>query len=148
MKNVLVVIQNQETGDVVMIKTFDDEKQKYIWSLPNLRFHWNVTEPKKSGKIAAQILYKTFSFGICKEDFLSNNTKYGLPSKNIAYKIQVTNEISKIEDIFNSLKLNNNFKFDIIKMNLQNFKTCLDVKAFSEYHFETIECMQFIFKDS
>jgi hypothetical protein len=145
MKNVLVVIQNKDTKEILMLKTFDDEKQKYIWSLPNVRFHWNVQLPKKSGKLGAEHLYRTFTFGICKELFLKENKKHLLPSKNIMYYIEVSNECEKIPCIFESIQKNNNFKFNIIKLNFKKFEECLDVGAFSEYHYETIECLQFLF---
>lgn len=146
MKNVLLLIQTKINKNVLMIKTFDNEKNKYVWSIPNVKFHWNVKNPVKSGKMAGNDLFKTFTFGICTENFLNENKKYTLPSGNIVYEIKILDENSeKIPNIFKSLKINNNnLKLDITKIELQNFEVCLNVKAFSKYHYETIEAIQYI----
>jgi hypothetical protein len=145
MKNVLLLVQTKINQKVLMIKTFDQEKHKYVWSLPNVKFHWNVQNPLKSGKLAGNDLFNTFTFGICNENFLNENKKFLLPSGNIVYKIQIMDEnAEKIPNIFKSLKSNNNIKLDITKLEFQNFNYCLHVKAFSNYHYETIEAVQFI----
>jgi hypothetical protein len=86
-----------------------------------------------------------FTFGISTIDFLNENKKFILPSGNVIYCISILEEdADKIPDIFKNLKLNNNVILDVKKIELQNYNCCLSVKAFKDYHFETIEAIQYL----
>lgn len=144
MKNVLVLLFTFCKTKVLVLKTFDTMKKKYLWSLPNMDLHWDVTLPKMAGKKGFQKLFETFTFGLV--PYNENSVKkMNLPSKNQAF-IQVCNEESpeNIIKVFENTK-KHFIDVNIIKLDFLNIQEFSNVQAYSQFHFESIEALQFFF---
>jgi len=145
MKNVLcIVLTPGDDQKSMFLKTFDPSLNKYIWSLPNQRFHADVTLPLASGKQGCKKLFEMFTFGLYKEDFhIEKLLKHMLPSKSLAYSFTCNNdEYTKIPGIFESLS-KSLLKVDIKKIEFHNIQDLLHVNACGLYHHETIEAIRF-----
>ena len=141
-KNVVCIFVSPDKTMVMVLKT-PCENDKILWSLPNQRFHHDVTVPKNKGKQAAKTLFDMFTFGIMTKTFsIKLFCKHLLPSTNVLYVYECTDEYIKIKEIFDSLS-KNLLKIDIKKLEFHNITDFLQVKAFSLYHHETIEAVRF-----
>jgi hypothetical protein len=143
MKNVIVILLSSCKTKTLALKTFDNEKKKYIWSLPNMELHWDVTQPKLPGKKAFQKLFEMFTFGLV---LFEEKTvkKLHLPSTNQAF-IYVCKEGFELENI---IKVFENTKkhfinVNIIKLEFLNVKDFSNVQSYSKCHYESIEAIQY-----
>lgn len=143
MKNVVAIILSFCKTKVLTLQSLDGKRGKMCWSLPNMDIHWDVKLPKLSGKKGFEVLFNTFTFGLIEyeENILKKLT---LPSKNQAY-IYVCKE-EKDEDNIKKVFENIKKKFidlDIKKLNFINLNEFKKVYAFSMYHYESIEAIQY-----
>jgi hypothetical protein len=145
MKNVLCIILSPgDDPHAMFLKTFDPSLNKYVWSLPNQKFHADVTLPLSSGQQGCKKLFEMFTFGLFKKDFrIDKFIKYLLPSKSLVYSYTCPDEeYIKIPGIFDSLS-KNLLKLDIKKIEFHKIKDLLNVDACGIYHHESIEAIRF-----
>lgn len=140
-KNVVCLFLSPDKTQVMVIKTPCDEK--LCWSIPNQRYHHDVTKPRQKGKEGAKILFEMFSFGLMAKSFsMKLFTKHILPSTNVMYVYECSDQYEKISEIFESIS-KNILKVDIKKIEFHKINDFLNVKAFSLYHYETIEAVRY-----
>jgi hypothetical protein len=143
MKNVLCILLSSCKTKVLVLKTYDNIKKKYVWSLPNMDLHWDVTLPKVPGKKAFQKLFEMFTFGLVLFEE-KKVKKLHLPSKNQVF-IHTCNEeimIENLKKVFESTK-KHFINVNIIKLEFFNIHEFSNVQAFSQYHYESIEAIQY-----
>ena len=140
-KNVVCLFLSPDKSFVMVLKTPCDDK--FIWSVPNQKYHHDVTVPKSKGKQGAKVLFDMFTFGIMTKSFsMKMFSKFILPSTNVMYVYECSTEYEKIKEIFESIS-KNILKVDIKKIEFHKIEDFLSVKAFSLYHYETIEAVRF-----
>lgn len=144
MKNVLCIVLTPDKNQCMFLKTFDPGLNKYVWSLPNQKFHADVTVPLASGQQGFKKLFELFTFGLFKNEFhIDKLVKHLLPSKSMAYSyVCSSQDYEKIPGIFKSLP-KNLIKLDIIKIEFHNTLDLINVNACGLYHHESIEAIRF-----